>query len=334
MARPRLNEPVPETDQEEPVPLAVKYRPSTFREFLGNQQIVGSIKTGLASNNRPRAYLLIGPSGVGKTTLARLIAKQMDVPERNLIEIDATRCGKVEDVREIVDIVAHHGLIGGELFVIIDECHMLTRFAWQVFLKPIEEAGQGVYWVLCTTEEDKVPNTIKTRCQTYRLAAMGDDLMQKMLDRVADAEQMAVSDKVVDYIIDQSVGSPRQALQYLNMLRECTRVLDAKQIISHAEAGDKEYELIKTICSGRGMEWRRVLRLLNDATKKPGFHPEGFRINLVNYAAKVLIGTTNERDALHLLSVIDNFSSPFMTSEKHAPLLLALGSMVFGGTDE
>lgn len=306
--------------------LANKYRPETFKEVKGNVEVVRSIRTGLKSQTPPRAYLFVGPSGCGKTTLARIIAKVLQIPTINRVEIDAASYSKVEEIREIVDTVHLSGVTVNRRMYIVDECHALSRQAWQVLLKPIEEGHRGVYWALCTTEVSKVPQTIVTRCQSYTLRALPPDEILNYVAEINNAESLECSDDVLEVIATNCGGSPRLALQYLSMCRGLEDPDAAYNTISKVGTDAQAIDLIRMIVTRNGFTWRAAVKLLQ---KLEAQDPETTRLQCLNYAAKVLLGTTDQNKALWLLQILDVFGKPFYSSEKMAPLLRAVGELCF-----
>ena len=321
-------EPVIDPDIDEQ--LATKYRPKQFKDVLGNKEIIKSIRTGLKSQTPPRAYLFVGPSGCGKTTLARIIAKALDIPPMNRVEIDAASYSKVEDIRQVVETVHLSGVTVNRRMYIVDECHALSRQAWQVLLKPIEEGHRGVYWALCTTEVGKVPQTIVTRCQSYTVRALPPDEILDFVSNINNDETLECSDDVLEVIATNCNGSPRVALQYLSMCRGLENPDEAYTTISKVGTDAQVIDLIRMIVTRNGFTWRAALKLIQRLEDQD---PEATRLQCLNYAAKVMLGTNDEKKALWLLHVLDAFGKPFFASEKLAPLLRAVGELCFAESE-
>lgn len=309
-------------------PLHTKYRPDRLEDVVGQAHLVGSLakmlekyrKTGQA----PHAFLLTGPSGTGKTTLARILASAFEVSPQGIIEIDGATNSGVADMRSVTEAVRHRSFgEGGRKFVIVDECHALSKQTFQSLLKPIEEPPGHVWYALCTTEPDKVPETIRTRCVSYALKPVSDDDLSDLLSTVRDAEKLSTPDDVLSAIARQAQGSPRRALVYL---QTAGHVKDRKEAIKLLETGVGEEEdavvLARMLCTGRGAEWGKARDLI---VKLQGESPEGIRLVVLAYASKML---STSKDPEALLAVLQAFREPFRTGEGFAPLYLAVGELL------
>ena len=156
-------------------PMHIRYRPRTFGDVVGQAIAMGSLKKLMSSPTKPHAYLFTGPSGVGKTTIARILGSSLnlDVSAPQVMEIDAATNSGVDDMRQIKRYVETPAFGSNpNRLLIIDECHSLSKNAWQSWLKIVEEPPEHLFIVFCTTEAAKVPKTIKTRCHTFNLVSI------------------------------------------------------------------------------------------------------------------------------------------------------------------
>lgn len=307
--------------------LHVLYRPQTFEEVIGQDHITDSLKHLKEKNAMPHAYLLVGPSGTGKTTIGRIIASELKCEPSNLIEVDAASNSGVDDVRALTSTLQYTGFgKNSTKVIIIDEVHAISGKAWQALLKPIEEPPEHVYFILCTTEEDKVPKTIKTRCHQYNFRAVDLDSLAELVEIVAEDSQIKITGPMATLIARESDGSPRRALTLLSKASGVKDIEELKELLETTDENINVIELCRLLV-GRGINWKKVLRILDKMENMPA---ESIRLTVMNYVAKVLSNTPDEAKALKLLAILDAFSGTWNPVEKKAPLLLALGTIIFG----
>lgn len=303
--------------------LHVKHRPGSFEDIVGHAAVLKSIR-GVLSRKSSQAFLFHGPAGTGKTTLARIVAGEVGCEPTYVLEVDAATNTGVDNVREIQEKLRYLPLGGkGNRAIILDEAHMLSKSAWNSLLKVIEEPPAHVFWFLCTTEVDKVPATIKSRCSAIGLSALTHDQIRVIVKRVAKAERMRVHDDVLEVIVSESRGSPRQALVNLDLCADAETRKQASEILKSAIASDATLTLCRFLVSGGS--WAKAMDIVADLKDE---NPESVRIVVCNYVAAVLKKTKSAKDAGPLLAILDAFEGTFNQSEKQAPLLLALGRIL------
>ena len=311
--------------------LITRYRPDSFDYVLGQDDICDSIITALDRGDI-RSVLFTGGSGTGKTTLARIIAKEVGCEPQGLIEIDAATNTGVDAMRDVTDTLKFKAFGASPTkVVIVDEAHALSKNAWASLLKNIEEPPPHVYWMLCTTDASKVPQTIKTRCTRYDLKPVSTAIIYGHISDISTAEELAVSDDVLDLIAREADGSVRKALADLVACTGCTdRKVAAKLLLSAAESPTM-IDLCRYLAKkrgGQGLQWGKLAEYVQALQ---GDDPEGVRLGIVAYFTKASLGgNAKEENVAWYLTIIDAFSTPCDRSTKAAPLLLALGSLVFG----
>ena len=191
-----------------------KYRPSSLEELVGQSDAVQLISEQIKNSNLSHAYLFSGPRGVGKTSLARIIATTIGCdPVFDITEIDAASHNKVDDVRELNDSVNFIASSPGKKRVfILDEVHMLSNAASNAFLKTLEEPPEHVIFILATTEPEKVIETIRSRTTQIAFKRIKNADIITSLEKISKAEKIKLSKDVLEYIANQSDGSLRDAI--------------------------------------------------------------------------------------------------------------------------
>lgn len=165
-----------------------KYRPENFGEVLGQDHIVKAIDGALKAGKVSHAYLLCGPRGTGKTTIARIIASELGTSVNDIYEMDAASNRKIEDIRDINNNIGTLPFDSKYKIYILDEVHMFTKEAWNALLKTIEEPPKHVIFILATTELEKVPETIISRCQSFTFKKPTDAILSLAVTNVAKKE--------------------------------------------------------------------------------------------------------------------------------------------------
>ena len=267
-------------------------------------------------------------AGVGKTTAARILAAKVECSPTNMREIDGASNTGIDDMREVAKDLMYRAFGPSQIkVVIVDECHGLSRQAWQSLLKIVEEPPEHVYWVFCTTEAGKIPQTIKTRCITCQFQPVKTDAIMDLLLQVVANESFNTPESVLRVIARQSSGSVRQALSYLAQCYDCTDVKDAGATIQVADEEGDAIVLIRALVKG-GLSWKKAMRLLDPIKDQSA---ESIRLVMLRYLQTIAMGSTSDDSAGRALELMDCFAEPYNYSEDKAPLLLSLGKIILGG---
>lgn len=327
MSRRQIKEEAPPQVEEPGLPIHVKYRPKSFKEVVGQQAVVKSLTSQLAKDNPPRAYLFCGPAGCGKTSLARILASSFKADPQNIIELDAATNNGIDDMRDITSALRYKGF--GEQptkVIILDECHQLTKQAWQAILKAVEEPPAHVVFCFCTTEAAKVPATISSRCAVYALQPVARGDLLDLLEHVCDAEGFDCGPGILNRVVKACEGSPRRALTMLATVADVTDEQEVEILLQQPDENKEVIDLCRQLVSGK-LTWATLTATLKAMPDMPA---ESIRIVIANYLASCLMGAKSERDAGRLCDLLYPFSKPFPTSDKLAPLLLAFGDLILG----
>lgn len=216
---------------------ARKYRPQRFAEVVGQEHVARTLENALAAGRLAHAYLFSGPRGVGKTTMARLLAKAVNCLVRpgadpcneceacrnialghdvDVLEIDAASNRKVEDVEPLMDATRYVPQRSARKVFIVDEVHMLSRHAFNAMLKTFEEPPPHVLFILATTEPEKVPETVRSRCQRFDFRRIAHADIVRTLRRISDAEGARVEEAVLEELARRATGGLRDAESLLD----------------------------------------------------------------------------------------------------------------------
>ncbi len=188
-----------------------KYRPQTFQEVLGQEQVVCALEGALAQGRVGHAYLFAGTRGTGKTSVARIFARALNIHERDVYEIDAASNNGVDEMRALGEEIYTLPFHSERKLYILDEAHMLSKAAWNAFLKTLEEPPAHAMFILATTELEKVPETILSRCQIFTFKTPSTSTIREMITRTAEKEGYTLAQSSVELIALIADGSFRDA---------------------------------------------------------------------------------------------------------------------------
>lgn len=296
-----------------------KYRPSTFSVVVGHKGVVASLQHAL-DEGRSRAFLFTGPAGTGKTTLARIAANVAGCTE--VSEIDAATNTGINEMRAVIEQAQFLTITGGKRAFIIDECHSLSKQAWQSLLKILEEPPEHVYWFLCTTEANKVPATIKTRCIDYELRPLSTDQLRAVVNAAAAGENIVLAPEIVDLIIAESNGSARAALTLLAKVETAADVAEARSLMLRETPSVEAIDLARLIFSPQF----DLNSLATMCAKMKDENPESVRIVLFAYASSVFYGNGDKMKALKVMGALE---APANELNKMGGIALRLARILF-----
>ena len=271
--------------------LARKWRPKNFSEVVGQSHVLTALENGLKENRLHHAYLFSGTRGVGKTSIARLFAKGLNCVNGitadpcgecenckaieagnfiDLIEIDAASRTKVEDTRELLDNVQYKPVVGRYKVYLIDEVHMLSRHSFNALLKTLEEPPEYVKFLLATTDPQKLPITILSRCMQFHLKALDEPQISAHLNRVLTAENIPFDAPALDKLAKAAQGSIRDSLSLTDQAiamgngRVSTDVVNTMLGLLDE---DQPIEIIYALHQGNG---ERLMKTIQTVAEKAG----------------------------------------------------------------
>ena len=278
-----------------------KYRPKSFDEVRGNKQTVETLRNLLQSASHPQVYLLHGPTGCGKTTIGRIIANTLHCSTMDYHELNTADFRGIDTVRDIRKQVSFRPVQGDVKVWLIDECHKLTNDAQNAILKLLEDVPRNTYFILTTTDSQKLLPTIKGRCSQFQVSPLSERDMKRLLHHITTSEGETLEREVYEQIIRDSLGYPRNALQILEQVLNTPS--EHRLEVAHKTA-EQQSESIK-LCRAliKGESWKSVSTILKGLK---GEDPESIRRHVLGYSQSVLLGGENDVAA----RVIEAFWEP------------------------
>lgn len=298
-------------------PLHIKHRPTNLADVRGQPTIKGL--PSVLEEGKFHSFLFYGNSGTGKTTVARIIGNILNIID--VIEVDAATYTGVDDMRELASGLQYRSMRGasGKKLLILDECHMLSKSAWNSLLKLLEEPPPHLYIVLCTTEISKVPNTIQTRCAKYKLSDLEAKDLKELVSRTAEIEGILISEEIINTIVEFSFGSARQALVLLAQCRDVETVDDFLTAYRQTEGTLDSIDLCKAIIKKR--DQAVISAILKDLKDKNLY---GVKIDITNYLTGCVLRANNMQEAQRFLSLLECFDRPIEQATGFSTLVLCV----------
>jgi DNA polymerase-3 subunit gamma/tau len=292
-----------------------RYRPQSFDEVVGQEHVVRTLRSAVETGKVHHAYLFVGSRGTGKTSMAKILARSLNCvngptatpcgecescltiaggTSLDVIEMDAASNRSVDDIRELRDRVGYAPAAGHWKVYILDEAHMLTKEAWNAFLKTLEEPPPNTAFVLATTEPQKVMATIVDRCQRFDFHRPSLDQISEVLRRAATSEGIEVDDGAVALISRSASGSFRDALGTLDQLVSYgSDGVTTDDVLSMLGAADADL-IFKTIDAVGSGDAKGALGAVDELVRS-GRDPAQFARDLVSHLRQlIVVGTTGE----------------------------------------
>ncbi|PSF33474.1 DNA polymerase III, subunit gamma and tau [Aphanothece hegewaldii CCALA 016] len=303
------------------IPLHLKYRPKTLADLVGQTAIATTMTHALIQRRIAPAYLLSGQRGTGKTSTARILAKSLNCLSSehptptpcgqcamcqaissgtalDVIELDAASNNGVEEVRELINHSQFRPVQGRYKVWIIDECHALSHSATQALLKTLEEPPPNVVFILCTTEAQKLGETIISRCQRYPFSPLSAEHLVNHLQQVAQQEKMSITDDALRLIASYAQGGVRDALTLLDQARLLADSITAKHIYDLAGQVDEDdlYQIVESIIEQNPEKLLKTLRNLH--------HKEPLSLinNLLGFYTNLILAQSQAQEKLGTVS--------------------------------
>jgi len=288
----------------------LKHRPKTFKAVAGNKEAKSMLTGWLKNMAVPHCLLFQGGSGSGKTTLARIMASKLGCGPNDLVEMNAAgKARGIDAIKRIESRLMISPLNGRCRVYIIDECHKMTSDAQNAILKMLEDTPQHVYFMLCTTDPQKLIKTVRTRCSVVKVEVLGSEDMRKLLVKIAKREKLKIEEDVFDAIINVAEGSARMAVVLLNQVAYAAEE-DRLDLVQNSDVKRKAFELCRLLMNTR-TTWKQVGKFIKEMED---IEPEGFRHMMLAYATTVCLG--GGKMSARAFVILDTFRDNYFDSKK------------------
>ena len=296
-----------------------KHRPRTLKAMIGTDSTATALENMLAQGTLPHTILFHGPSGCGKTTLARILKTRLECHDMDFKEMNCSDFRGIDTIREIARLM-HLAPTGGKVRVwLLDEVHQLSRDGQHAALKILEDTPEHVYFLLCTTDPQKLLKTILTRCCEMPVRLLTHGELTKLVQRVCKREKADISEDTLEEIVNSAQGSARTALVLLDKVLNLKEEERAEAIQQKLAEENEAIELCRALI--RKDPWKKITGILKNLKEDP----EKIRYAVLGYARAVLL----KKKDLQAYNIILAFQDNFYDS-KAAGLVRACFEAVFG----
>lgn len=290
-------------------PLHILYRPKTLDELVGNDAAKSTVASFLARDikDMPHSWLFSGPSGTGKTTLARIMANELGCSPLDFQEYNSSSMRGIDTIRELEQkckLAPMHGKIKIYLW---DECHQITGAAQDAALKLLEDAPKNVFFFLSTTNPEKLKKAVRTRCTDVVLRSLNSRDILKLLKWICESEEKNIDSEILKKIAVSCDGSSREAVKMLDSIFDVKDKEHALGVIENTYSAEGSLiELCRAL--NKGEPWKNISAIIQNMDAEP----EAIRRSVLSYFTKVLL----DQDNVRVAEILEQFESNYYDSGK------------------
>ncbi len=301
---------------------AIKYRPRTFDQVIGQEMITSTLINSIKSNQIAQALLFCGPRGVGKTSCARILAKTINDGDNksnnsdysfNIFELDAASNNGVDEIKRLNEQVRIPPRMGNYKIYIIDEAHMLSTPAFNAFLKTLEEPPKHAIFILATTEKNKIIPTILSRCQIYNFKLISTDKIKKFLEKVCQQKKLEYENEALNVIAKKADGAMRDALSILDKIISFTKgKITISEVNKNLNVLDHEtYFTLTSLINNNDLS---QLLLEHDQIVSKGFETRDIISGLANHIRELIL--CKDPKTMRLVELSDEIKKLYIDQSK------------------
>jgi len=302
------------------LPLARKYRPKDFSELFGNKEEVKSLEK-TVEQKKVTTFLLYGERGCGKTTCAKIMAEKLGAGAMGISELNISNTTGVDAARQIIEESGYMARDMGSKVVILNEVQMASKNWMNAMLEILEQPPSNTYFILCTTNPEKLIKPVKSRCSQFKFSPLSPVVSQQLIKSILTKEDQELSKEVIRNIAKKTEGIPREIITLLEKVLSVEEEEQQLRILQDYQ-GVSETEDIRNLCKAllKGSTWKTVSGILKSIKEEP----ESVRYAVLGYMNVVLLNSGKKEAA----EIIAGFSESFIQSGR-AGLTLACFEIVY-----
>lgn len=266
-----------------------KYRPKDFDDVIGQDHIVASLSRMVDQKRIPHAMLFCGPPGCGKTTFGRILKRKLKCSDWDFVEQNCSNKTGIDSIREIEQKMSMRPMKGKVRIWLFDECHTWSSSAQDALLKTLEDTPKHVYFILCTTDPQKLKKTIRSRCTEFPVKPLDAKALEKIIRNVCESEKTKISDEVIEKIVQNADGSARNALVLLNKTHTLKTEEEQLDAVNKASVETAAITIARTLFNFN-TNWGEMSKVLRETELED---PESIRWMILGYARSILTKATS-----------------------------------------